>query len=175
MSPQLSGLVRMRMDILNQKYAASVPTLGLEFVAGVAAFTAYGRDTRRKMMRFLFGRSKNHRKCHFSAAGKIEIQYRRYMEKKHAWCSQEVGGRSLRGIAWHTHHFCLAALPLMSNNTHRVRGSPAGGHQPSSRLHRAWRVHPEPNSQQPSPASSGAHATAWPSIHEGPACVLEVS
>eukprot|EP00752_Nemacystus_decipiens_P009082 g8109.t1 len=52
-SPQLSDLVRMRMDILNQKYAATVTTRGLEFVAGVAAFTTYGRDTRRKMMRSL--------------------------------------------------------------------------------------------------------------------------
>lgn len=66
-TPQLSELVRWRMDILNQKYAATVTTRGLEFVAGVAAFTAYGRDTRRKMMRSLLddSRSRNSpkRKC----------------------------------------------------------------------------------------------------------------
>lgn len=56
-TPHLSEMVRWRMDILNQKYAATIPTLGLEFVAGVAAFTAYGRGTRRKMMRSLFDRS----------------------------------------------------------------------------------------------------------------------
>lgn len=44
------------MDILNQTYVKTVRSLGLEFVAGVAAFTAYGRDTRRKMMRSLFRR-----------------------------------------------------------------------------------------------------------------------
>ena len=44
------------MDVLHQTYVKTVPTLGLEFVAGVAALTAYGRDTRRKMMRALFGR-----------------------------------------------------------------------------------------------------------------------
>lgn len=54
------------MDILNQKYAATVTTRGLEFGAGVAAFTAYGRDTRRNMMRsLLVGRRSQHaRKCH---------------------------------------------------------------------------------------------------------------
>ena len=66
-SPQLSELVRWRMDILNQKYAATVTTRGLEFVAGVAAFTAYGRDTRRKMMRSLLDNSRSRnspkRKC----------------------------------------------------------------------------------------------------------------
>lgn len=50
------------MDILNQTYTATVPSLRLEFVAGVAAFTAYGRDTRRKMVRSLYGR-RQARKC----------------------------------------------------------------------------------------------------------------
>lgn len=58
-SPQLSELVRWRIDILNQKYAATVTTRGMEFVAGVAAFTAYGRDTRRKMMRSLLDESRS--------------------------------------------------------------------------------------------------------------------
>lgn len=56
-NPHLAELVRWRMDILNQKYAATIPTLGLEFVAGVAAFTTYGRNTRLKMMRSLLSRS----------------------------------------------------------------------------------------------------------------------
>lgn len=70
MNPQLSELVRMRMDILNQKYVATVTTRGLEFVAGVAAFTAYGRDTRRKMMRSLLDKTRSSNapkgKCHKS-------------------------------------------------------------------------------------------------------------
>lgn len=57
-SPQLSEMVRWRMEILNQTYVATIPVLRLEFVAGVAALTAYGRDTRRKMLRSLYGRSK---------------------------------------------------------------------------------------------------------------------
>ena len=55
-SPQLADLVQWRIDILNQAYVATVSTRRLEFVAGVAALTAYGRDTRRKMMRSLYGR-----------------------------------------------------------------------------------------------------------------------
>lgn len=59
--PQLADMVRMKMEDVNQTYAASIPKRKLEFLAGVAAYTAYGRVTRRKMLTSVLGRSGNTR------------------------------------------------------------------------------------------------------------------
>lgn len=48
--PHLDRLVAWKMQDLHREYADSIPERRLEHLAGVGAYTAYGRETRKKMM-----------------------------------------------------------------------------------------------------------------------------